>query len=361
MSQISSTVGESPESTKAALGTAIPAVLGSLMGKANASPDGATQIFNALKQDQGGWMNSISSFLGGGAGAQQAQSGMGSLLNSILGPKLGPVAEFISGHCGIKNSSAMSLLGMAAPLVMGTLSKHVSSQGLGAAGLGQLLSSQAENLKGVLPPGLANTMGIGSLLSGANQTTRVATEAAGQARQAYASATAPATAGRGSALKWAVPLLIVAALALFAVSHNSEKTPAVGGAEDTVQSQAGRAAASMPDLSSLNLQPGSIGDKIAKAISSGNISQKFDMQGLTFDSTGNLTQTANTQVQQIASILKAAPNLSIAITCYGSSADDGKSKADSIKSILTSTGISSERVLARGEQGSGVPSVRLMK
>src|SRR6185312_8279218 len=80
--QISNTVGESPESTKAALGTAVPAVLGSLIGKANASPDGATQIFNTLKQqDSGGWMNSISSLLGGGANASQAQTGMGSLLN----------------------------------------------------------------------------------------------------------------------------------------------------------------------------------------------------------------------------------------------------------------------------------------
>src|SRR6185312_3618171 len=91
--QISNTVGESPENTKSALGTAVPAVLGSLIGKANASPDGATQIFNTLQQHQGSWMDSISSTLSSGA---QAQTGTGSLLNSILGSRLGPVAEFIS-------------------------------------------------------------------------------------------------------------------------------------------------------------------------------------------------------------------------------------------------------------------------
>jgi len=44
--QISNAVGESPEATTSALGTAFPALLGSVVGKANASPTGATEILN---------------------------------------------------------------------------------------------------------------------------------------------------------------------------------------------------------------------------------------------------------------------------------------------------------------------------
>jgi len=359
--QISHTVGESPENTKSALGAAIPVVLGSLVGKAHASPDGATQIFNTLQQGQGSWMNSISSLLGGGASGVPAQSGSDSLLNSLLGSRLGPVAEFIAGHCGIKGSSAMSVLGMAVPMVMGTLSKQITSQGLGSAGLGQLLSSQTEHLKDAMPAELANTLGIGSLLSGAHDTTRVPTDTS---RPPYASAGVPvgtiAPKRTGNALKWAVPLLIIAALAIWTLSRNSQKTPAVGGTADYTQTQAGRGIGA-PDLSSLNLPPGSVADRIAKAISSGNWKQTFDLSNLSFDRAGHLANSSNAELRQLGSVLKAAPSLNVSITGYGTTQDEGVAKANSIKSALTSAGISPDRVLARGETGSGAPSMRLMK
>lgn len=361
--QISNTVGESPESTKTALGAAVPAIMGSLLGKANASPDGATQIFNTLQQGQGGWMNSISSMLSGGANAAQAQggTGTGSLLSSLLGSKLGPIAEFISGHAGIRSSSAMSLLGMAAPLVMGTLGKQVTSGGLGAAGLGQLLNSQAGFLKDAMPSGLANTLGLGSLLSGAHDTTRVATDTP---RAAYASAGVPtgseAPKRTGNALKWAVPLLAIGALALWALSRNSEKAPAVGGAADVSQTQAGHAM-SMPDLSSLNLPPGSVAEKIANAAKSGDWTQKFELPNLNFDNAGHLADSSSADLQQIGTLMKAAPDLKLSITGYGATDEEGTAKANSIKSILTSAGISPDRVLARGNTGSEMPSLRVMK
>jgi hypothetical protein len=366
ISQISNTIGESPENTKSALGTAFPAVLGSLLGKANASPDGATQIYNTLQQNQGSWTDSIGSMLSGGTtgttGAP-AQTGSGSLLNSLLGSKLGPVAEFISGHTGIKSSSATSLLGMAAPIVMGILGKQVTSQGLGAAGLGQLLNSQAEHLKDALPAGLANTLGIGSLLSGSHDTTRVPTDAS------QATYTAPrgvpvgraAPQHKSSPLTWAVPLIVAVALALWAFSRNANRrAPAVGGTQDYVQTQAGHGA-SMPDLSHLNLPPGSIADRIANAVKSGDWSQKFDLQNLNFDSTGHLTDSSSSELKEIGSVMKAAPNLKLSVTGYGPTADEGTAKANSIKSAITATGISEERIITHGNTGSEAPSLKVSK
>lgn len=358
ISQISTTVGESPENTKSALGTAIPAVLGSLISKSNASPDGATQILNTLQQRQGGWTDSISSLLTGGVGRAQPQSGTGSLLNSLLGSKLGPVSEFISSHCGIKGSSAMSILGMAAPLVMGTLGKQITSQGLGAAGLGQLLSSQAGHLKDLMPAGLANTLGIGNLLKGSHDTTSIATE------PAYASASSiPAGSPgqkHGNPLKWAVPLVAAAALVVWGLSRRTENTPAAGGTANISQTQAGRVS-SIPDLSSLNLPPGSTAERMVNAIKSGNWSQNFELQNLNFDNSGQLTDKSSSDLQQISSLLKAAPNLKLSVTGYGSTSEEGTAKANSIKSMITSSGISEDRIFARGNTGSGAPTLRLMK
>jgi len=337
----------------------VPAVLGSLLGKANASPDGPAQIFNTLQQRPGGWMDSISNMLGGGS---QAQSGTGSLLNSLLGSKLGPIAEFISGHTGVKSSSAMSILGMAAPLVMGALHKQVSSGNLGAAGLGQLLSSQAEHLKGVMPAGLTNTLGIGSLLSGAADTTRVPTDTQiprnAPAASMPSGSAVPHHTSKG--MKWAVALVIAGALGVWALSTSSNRTPAAGGTADGTETQTGHSA-NTPDLSRLNFAPGSMADRMTKAISSGNLKQTFALSNLSLDNNGRLQDSANNDLEQIGGILKAAPNLNVSITGYGATQNKGSAIADSIKSALTSAGISSDRVIAHGEIGTGVPTVRFMK
>src|SRR5579862_5833182 len=118
--RIGNTLGESPEATKSALGTAVPALLGSLLGKANASPNGAADIFNMLKQGQGqaqgGWPEQAENLVTG-VNNTATQPAHQSLLLSLLGPKLGAVSEFLSARSGIRQGSAMSLLGMAAPLL----------------------------------------------------------------------------------------------------------------------------------------------------------------------------------------------------------------------------------------------------
>lgn len=365
--QVSNAIGESPDSTKSALGTAVPALLGSLLGKVNSSPDGAKQVYNAVQQGQpqGGWTDSISGLLSGNAGGQPSAASS-SILNSLLGSKLGGVTEFIASHSGIKSSSAMSILGMAGPLLMGTIGKLTSSQGLGASGLGQLLNSQAEHLKDALPSGLANTLGIGSLLSGAPDTKKVPTETTSyQQRQPYtrpvAATTSPVAPPHGSPLKWAVPLLLAVGLGAWALMHKSGNAPAVGGTSDIVQTQTGRAVSSLPDLSSLNLTPGSIADRVAKAVSSGDLTQKIDLQGLNLDSSGHLTDSANGEIQQLGSVLKAVPNLRLAITGYGTTEDEGLTKANSLKSALVSAGISTDRIIPHGATGSGVPTLQLMR
>src|SRR5262249_30681835 len=150
------------------------------------------------------------------AGTTGGSSASSSLLSSILGGKLTSVADFIASHTGIKGSSSGAILGMAAPLIMGTLGKHIASQGLGASGLAQLLSSQVPFLKESLPAGLSQTLGIDNILSGAPAEAAKTETPLGRAAERETSyqqkygqmpereAVAAGQPRRGSALRWVV-------------------------------------------------------------------------------------------------------------------------------------------------------------
>ena len=367
--QISNAVGEGQEQTKSALSTAFPALLGSLVGKASASPSGLGEIFNTIKQGQlqGGWTDAVGQAISGGPPAAARQS----LLSSILGSKLGPVADFIASRCGIRGGSATSLLGMAAPLLMGTLGKQVSSQGLGESGLGQLLSSQTHYLKDAIPSGLANTLGIGNLLSG----TPATAPSARSAEPAYREPASremyrePARAGGGSGiLKWAwVPLLL--ALAGWFVFSRVNRPSNVGGTSERTAYTAGSGQDSRSatpaqdarpvapvqsprslDFSSLRLTPGGVADNIAKAITSGNWNGTIDLSASSTDS-----------MREISSVLSAAPSVKLRITGRGDTEEAGLSRANAIKSALVAAGISESRIMTSGQTGTGVPTINLMR
>src|SRR5215475_8119324 len=198
LGQISKTVGENPEGTKSALQTALPALLGSTAAQAS-SPGGASGLLEMLKQKtpQGGWSESLSGLLGG-AGAGSAGS---SFVSSLLGPKMNAARDFIAGQSGVRSESATSLMSMGGQILMGILGKQVMARGLGASGLGQLLSSQVPHLQGLVPPQLANTLGIGNFLGMGKQ---AVSDTASQAAPVLEHAR---TSG-GSALRWAIPLAL---------------------------------------------------------------------------------------------------------------------------------------------------------
>jgi hypothetical protein len=372
--QISNALGEGQEQTRSALSTAFPALLGSLVGKANASPSGLGEIFNSIKQGQlqGGWTDAIGQAISGEPPPIARQS----LLSSILGSKLGPVADFIASRCGIRGGSATSLLGMAAPLLMGTLGKQVSSQGLGEAGLGQLLSSQIHYLKDAIPSGLANTLGIGNLLSGTQAPTASVKSAEPASREnSYREPTSrevysePARASGGSGiLKWAwVPLLL--ALAGWFVFSRISRPSNVGGTPERTASTASsgqdsRTATPMPDsrtvapvqsprtmdFSSLRLTPGGVADNVAKSIASGN-----------WNNTIELSDSTTGSVREISSVLAAAPSVKVRVTGRGDTEEAGLSRANAIKNTLVAAGISEGRVMTSGQMGTGVPTINLMR
>jgi OOP family OmpA-OmpF porin len=363
--QISNAMGESPEGTRSALSTAIPALLGSLVGKATASPSGATEVFNLIKEGPGqgtGWSDSITDAAGNLSG-RAAQPASPSLLSSLLGSKLGPVTDFISSRCGIRGTSATSLLGMAAPLILGTLGKHITTQGLGPTGLGQLLGSQTQYLKGALPAGLAETLGLGNLLSGTQAIPRA--EPAAYAQPSDPAYARPVEGERAPArtsgiLRWALVAVAVVLGGWFVAHLGNRRANEMGGTRERTEVATGRGERT-PIVSTMTPAAGSPADSLAKAISAGDWSKTIDLEGLDFDSSGALTDSGKGKIQEIGTVLSKAPNVKIQITAYGESDEAGQIRAESIKNTLASTGASPDRISTRGQTGTGRPAINLMQ
>ena len=373
LNQISVAVGETPEATKSALGTAVPALLGSLVGEAWSSKCG-TDLFNQISQAKppGGWPDSASGLLSAFGGGTSPQPAGPSLVTTLLGLRANSVAGFIANRCGIKTGSAMSILGMAAPLVMGTLGKLISSQGLGASAFGDLLRSQVSHLQGLIPDELANVLGIGKLAGSAADAPSLkapATDSPWQAARSRLSGELPEHAGipAGAArtagiLRWVwIPVVILLGGWLI-LNRNHQAAPAMGGAADQTYSAVQNAGQNtVASLRSLNLTPGGAADRLAKTLASGGSATPVELQGLNFDETGNLTETAQANLREMGSVLQASPRLRITVTAYGKTSDEGLARADAIKTALIARGVSADRVAAKGDSGEGAPVISFSK
>ena len=380
LNQISSAVGESPETTKSAMSTALPALLGSLVGQVSSSKGAGEQIYNTINKakPQEGWPDSPSALLSLFSGGK-AQAATQSFLSSVFGPKMGAIADFISTKCGMKPGSATGLLGMAGPLLVGQLGRLTSSQGLGASGFAQLLTSQIPFLKNLIPPQLASTLGIGNLLQGEParveapvgggeyryETPRYDTPQSEFKSESAMRATAPPAPRSGSLLRWAwIPLLLVLGGWLLLRNRPERGTGGTGDEFQTVQTTRDTTrdvSRQTAQFESLNLTPGSPADRLAKGIASGDFTTPIGLQGLNFDDAGTLTEGARGNLAEVAGVLKASPNMKVTITCYGASEDAGLDQANKIKSALQSLGVSTDRLAAKGEAGSGFPKLNVSR
>jgi hypothetical protein len=339
LGQISKTVGESPEGTKTALQQALPTLLGSTAAQAS-SPGGATGLLDMLKQKapQGGWSESLSGLLGS-AGSGTAGS---SFVSSLLGPKMNGVRDFIAGRSGVRPESATSLMGMGGQMLMGILGKQVIARGLGASGLGQLLSSQIPHLQGLVPPEMANMLGIGNFLGMGKQ---AVSDAASQAAPVMEHAR---TSG-ASALRWAIPLAILLAAIILIFQHNRRGN--VGGTADQTSTAVNTGAATSAQSFAENM----------KAAISRVDGVPVALQGVDFDSSGNLSPEAQTKLSQLGTLVNENPSLRVTIIAYGSGVEEATSKANAIKAGLVKTGLGPERITTQPEAGQGLPKISFAK
>ena len=209
LGQIAQSLGLSEDKARSGVQGAIATVLAGLLQKAS-RPGGAEGLLKTIKDGgfSGDMLSNLGSVLGTPDGTQGLMKSGNSLLEGLLGDKLGSVANALSSSLGLPKGAVNSLLALAAPLVMSQIGKLASARGLNPAGLAELLMSQKSHLLSAAPPGLSSALGLSSLAD------------IGKDAQHKAAAYGSAAARAGEAAvetgvswaKWALPACLLAAL-----------------------------------------------------------------------------------------------------------------------------------------------------
>jgi len=159
--KLSAYTGESAPATSKALTGAVPTMLAGMLQSASA-PGGLTRLIDLFGQGRhdGSMLSALTSGATGG-GLEGLISSGGSILGSLFGTRQDAVTSVIANSSGVRQSSAGSLLGLAAPMVLGLIGRHLSSTGgVTMSSLKDLLLGQRNAIAASAPPGLASALGL---------------------------------------------------------------------------------------------------------------------------------------------------------------------------------------------------------
>lgn len=158
LGSIASKMGESKDSVRSGLQGGAATMLSALAGKAT-DTGFMGQIMGLLNNPAlgGNVFSSIGSLLGGGT------SPLGELstkfLGMLFGSNLSSIAGAVGKSAGLGSSSSSSLMSLVAPLLLGTLGQKVKDGGLNAGSLAGMLTSEGPSLSKFLPAGIGSLLG----------------------------------------------------------------------------------------------------------------------------------------------------------------------------------------------------------
>jgi len=151
LSRISEKIGIDKATAGTAISAAIPLLVSALARKSS-TPEGAEAIHQSVTTEHnGGILDDVMGFLSGGS------SGGANILTQLLGTQRGAIENGLAQHTGLNTGAIGNILEMAAPLVMGALSKKQTEQGLDAGGLSSYLGNQQQAAQSSASP-LMNTL-----------------------------------------------------------------------------------------------------------------------------------------------------------------------------------------------------------
>ena len=226
--RIAAALGLDRNKVGSAITGAVPALLAALSNTAT-QPGGAQKLADVAKQ-QTGTLGNLASVLSA-SGQSSMLDKCSQMLSSLVGGQnQNALTDAIARFTGLGQNASGSLLGMLAPIVMGTIAQHQgTTHGLNASGIANLFASQKDNIAAALPSGLGSLLSGTGLLSSLGGAARTGTaEGSEVIREASASRLVDAARQRDVAatsiwLYWLVPLGAASALLIyFAVRPTQE-------------------------------------------------------------------------------------------------------------------------------------------
>lgn len=349
ITQISDFLDEDPQDVTSGLSASLPVILAGLMQKASTT-QGAGYLLNLLKNDNRSeeFTENIVTSLKGGQGAGLISAGNG-ILSSLFGDKVKMITDLVGNISGLK-ANASSLLNLAAPLLMGVLSKKVKTDGLDVAGLGTLLMSQKSAVKQALPAGMASILNMNSLDDFAGGTARQTVPAAGESKGGFA-----------GLLPWLLLGLLVLGGLYFWKSCQNKASGTLSETEDAGMENTEQVI--LKTLStgvSLSFSEQSIENELITFLEDKNRPADketwFNFRKLTFESgSAVIDSTSEIEVDHIAEILKAFPEVSIKVGGYTDNTGSDElntrlsaERAAHVTDALVKRGISPARLESEG-------------
>jgi hypothetical protein len=229
-------VGGSRENAQAGMNAAVPGILSGLE-RTGSTAEGSQRLASAVDGSDDTMLSKISQMFGG---TPSSEGGVG-MLRSVLGE--GGLSELVGNigrSSGLSGTGVTSLLGYVAPIVFGVLKNVKRTQGLDAAGLSNLLSSQKSSFAAPTPESGRVERPVESTSYAREPLRDVSSRAPQREVERRPEAYTQRAGAERSSIGWVLPLLIF--LGLIGLLWHWGTRPAVQAGRETspVTTQAGR-------------------------------------------------------------------------------------------------------------------------
>ena len=358
-------LGEKEAATQKALDILLPSVLGGMVNQAT-TLSGADNLLGFINQGgfDGNLFNSLSSLLGTGSETQGLLKKGSPFVHTLFGKKVGDITQWVATQTGIKTGSATNLLYLAAPILLSAVSKYIYNNPT-ATSLVSLLGSQIPILKNAIPATLLPILGLTQL--------KLDSPTPNISQKSISDIPKPLSASDEKPLpKRLLPWIALLAAALIGLyflriyktplSDVPTTTPVIDSTMTALPPVPIATATNDKILtladSELKVKTGSFLDLLYTTITDANadLSKSIILDTVNFAKyKTDLTDSSKIQLDDLAKILNAFPNVEIKINGYTDSHGDAsenkelsRGRAASVKLYLASKGITRERLTSEG-------------
>jgi OmpA-OmpF porin, OOP family len=350
ISQIAGSLGESEPNVLRGMESSIASVLGGVTSKAN--DPGALRRMLDLVPDSTGEV-SWSKMAAGLASPGSALINTGKrILPSIFGSGDAAVASAVSKETGIGASGAATMLALAAPMVLRFLTRKVRDEGWSMQALGTALQKEGKTLRSALPAGLSDMFWQHETVTTATSPVIAQSVQPEKKSNAWLGALALGAAALACFLIWNHPR-----------RPTDVRIPVPSGEANRLADETATLGDFMkrklPDNVDLNIPVNGVESRLLGIIDgSSTVSQNswLDFDRLLFDTgSSKLRADSSEQIDNVAAILKAYPNVRLKLAGYTDNVGSAQqnlelshARAESVKAALVARGIAPNRLMAEG-------------